>query len=179
MTPIERAKAFAETAHAGQTRLGRNAEPYITHVAEVAARVAGFGGTEAQVVAAWLHDTVEDCGVTLETLSADFGPEAAALVAEMTDNKSLPKDERKRLQIENAAKASDAAALIKICDKLANVRSVGDAPPVEWPPSRRSAYLTWAMTVVERLPAGANPARAAFAQTLARSQAILAAESPT
>lgn len=176
MTSIARAQAFAETAHDGQIRKGRNAEPYIAHVAEVAAAVAAFGGSDEQVVAAWLHDTVEDCGVTLATLAAEFGAEVAALVAELTDDKSLPKAERKRLQIVNAPGKSQAVALVKICDKMSNVRTVADSPPVHWSMERRAAYLDWAETVVNGLPVGLEAARRAFAATLSASRAKLSEE---
>ena len=168
MSMIDKARRFAGTAHAGQTRKGAEGEPYVTHVAEVAASVAGFGGTEAQIVAAWLHDTVEDCGVTPGELVSIFGAEVAALVGELTDDKSLPKAERKRLQIEHAPHKTDAAALIKACDKLANIRAVGTSPPTHWPVARRMAYLDWAEAVVLRLPAGADPARVALAEALAQ-----------
>lgn len=170
MSMIEKARQFAGTAHAGQTRKGAGGEPYVTHVAEVAESVAGFGGTEAQVVAAWLHDTVEDCGVAPSELADIFGPEVASLVAELTDDKSLPKAERKRLQVERAPHKTDAAALVKACDKLANIRAVDSSPPTHWPVARQLAYLDWAEAVVLRLPAGADPVRGAFAEALARSR---------
>lgn len=175
MSNVDMARQFAEVAHAGQTRKGAAKEPYIRHVAEVAALVAGFGGSSGQVMAAWLHDTVEDCGVLPEEVAELFGAEVAALVAEMTDDKALPKAERKQLQVDHAAHKSDAAALIKICDKLSNIRAVGTAPPVHWPVARQAAYLDWAEAVVVRLPSGADPARAAFAEALAGSRRLVAA----
>ena len=175
MTSIEEARQFAEAAHAGQTRKGASIEPYIGHVAEVAASVAAFGGSEAQVIAAWLHDTVEDCGVSLDEINERFGAGVAALVGEVTDDKSLPKAERKQLQVDHAPKKSDGAALIKICDKLSNIRAVGNAPPVHWPLARQLAYLDWAEAVVGRLPAGADPVREVFADALASSRRLVSA----
>lgn len=174
MSNVDMARQFAEVAHAGQTRKGAGQEPYISHVAEVAALVAGFGGSEGQVMAAWLHDTVEDCGVLPAEIAERFGDEVAALVAELTDDKSLPKAERKELQVRCAPHKTDAAALIKICDKLSNIRAVGNAPPVHWPVARQAAYLDWAEAVVARLPSGADPVRAAFAEALAGSRRLVA-----
>ena len=74
------------------------------------------------------------------------------------------------LQIERAPLKSDAAALIKACDKLANIRAVDSSPPTHWPVARQMAYLDWAEAVVLRLPAGADPVREAFAEALARSR---------
>lgn len=170
MNLIEKARRFAEQSHAGQRRMGAAGEAYITHVAEVAEEVARFGGSPTAVAAAWLHDTVEDCGVTSQTIEQEFGPVVAALVAEMTDDKALDKAQRKQLQVEKAPHKSDTAALIKICDKLSNVRSVGHSPPVHWSRERQLAYLDWAAAVVLRLPAGADPVRETFSAALAGSR---------
>lgn len=175
MTLIDTARDFATAAHAGQIRKDAARSPYVVHLHEVAGLVARFGGTEAAIAAAWLHDTVEDCGVLPEELVARFGAEVAGLVAELTDDKALPKAERKRRQIANAPSKSRDAALVKICDKLSNVRSVGATPPVDWPPERRAAYLDWAAAVVAALPAGAAEARAAFEAVLAEARARLPA----
>ncbi|WP_431300163.1 HD domain-containing protein [Tabrizicola sp. BL-A-41-H6] len=175
MSKVELARQFAEAAHSGQTRKGAGREPYINHVVEVATLVARFGGSEAQVMATWLHDTVEDCGVLPAEIAERFGDEVAALVVEMTDDKSLPKAERKELQVRNAPHKTDAAALIKICDKLSNIRAVGAAPPLHWPVERQMAYLDWADAVVSRLPGGADPVREAFADALALSRKAVAA----
>lgn len=171
MTPD--ARAFAEAAHAGQLRKGAAQEPYFVHLEEVAALVAAFGGDAVAVAAAWLHDTVEDCGVTPADLAARFGAEIAAVVAELTDDKALPKDERKRLQQVHAPHKSPRAALVKICDKLSNIRALELSPPADWPLARRLAYLDWAEAVVGALPSGADPARPAFAAQLAASRAAV------
>lgn len=170
MTTIDTARHFAEAAHAGQTRKGVAQEPYITHVAEVAGQVADLGGSDAQIMAAWLHDTVEDCGVLPDQLVEIFGPVVTGLVQELTDDKSLDKASRKQMQLNTAAHKSSAAALIKVCDKLSNVRAVGLSPPVHWNIARRRAYLDWAEGVVSRLPSGADPARQAFAGALAQAR---------
>lgn len=167
---IQAARAFAERAHAGQRRKGAAAEPYAVHLAEVAALVAGAGGGSVAVMAAWLHDTVEDCAVGPADLAARFGPQVAAVVAELTDDKALDKAERKRMQLVNAPGKSADAALVKIADKLSNIRALQASPPLDWPLARRLAYLDWAEAVVALLPAGADPLRGAFADQLTVSR---------
>jgi len=168
---IARARAFAETRHDGQTRKGADAAPYITHVEEVAALVSRFGGTPQTVAAAWLHDVVEDCPpTTLADIARLFGVDVAGLVAEVTDDKSLPKAERKRLQVVHAAHKSPGAALIKIADKTSNVRAIGLAPPVAWSAERMHAYLDWAAEVVAALPHRPADALAGFDAALSETR---------
>ncbi len=95
-----------------------------------------------------LHDTVEDTGVSLTEIAEQFGPEVAALVAEVTDDKSLPKPERKRLQVEHAPHATRGAKLIKLADKTANLRALNHSPPPDWSSERRNSYRDWAREVV-------------------------------
>ncbi len=173
MDIIAQARQFAETAHAGQTRKSAGQEPYVVHLEEVAELVTRFGGTETAIAAAWLHDTVEDCSVMPEQISARFGAQIAAVVMELTDDKSLSKPQRKQMQLVNAPGKSADAALVKLCDKMSNVRAVGETPPVHWPAERRAAYLSWAEEVVGLLPQVPTAARTAFAQTLARSRMLL------
>lgn len=173
-TLVARARLFAAEAHEGQFRKGAAQEPYITHLQEVADLVAGFGAPVEVVAAAWLHDTVEDCGISPETISARFGAEVAGLVAEVTDDKSLPKAERKAAQIRNAPGKSPGAALIKICDKISNVRAVANSPALHWDRARQYAYLDWAEAVTNGLPAGADPGRAAMSAALGKARAMVA-----
>ncbi|MBI2993200.1 MAG: bifunctional (p)ppGpp synthetase/guanosine-3',5'-bis(diphosphate) 3'-pyrophosphohydrolase [Gammaproteobacteria bacterium] len=146
------AVAFAAHKHRDQRRKGEDKSPYVNHPIEVAELLAGTGGVGEMnvLMAAVLHDTIEDTDTTLKELEAAFGSEVRALVEEVTDDKSLPKDVRKRLQIEHAARLSDAAKLIKLADKIANVRDMTDHPPSGWPLQRRLEYLDWA----ERVMAG-------------------------
>ena len=174
MDIIEKAKEFAVRAHDGQVRKGAAQEPYTVHLEEVARLAAGFGAGEAVIAAAWLHDTVEDCDVSAGDLRAIFGDQIAGLVMELTDDKSLAAWDRKKLQVANAPRKSAGAALLKICDKMSNVRSVAETPPLDWSMERRNAYLIWAEEVVAALPDGADDARAAFFQTLRRAREILA-----
>lgn len=169
---IARARAFALARHHGQTRKDAARTPYWTHLEEVAALVAGFGGDEEIVVAAWLHDTVEDCPPTsLGEIGAEFGPRVCAIVAEVTDDRTLDPAERKRLQIATAPAKSQAAALVKLCDKISNVRSVGETPPHDWPQWRRVAYLDWAEEVVGGLRGVPDAALVRFRAVLESARA--------
>jgi len=147
---LTRAYDYACRKHAGQRRKGASAEPYVNHLAEVAGMVAQ--ATEGRdvnlVIAALLHDVVEDQGVKREEVAALFGEDVAALVMEVTDDKRLPKDERKRLQIEHAAHISAQARILKIADKTSNLRAIQRSPP-PWPHSRKQRYFAWAKAVVD------------------------------
>jgi len=177
MSLIERAAGFAAHCHAGQTRKSRAAMPYIVHPAEVAALASLFGGDAQTIAAAWLHDTVEDCPPTsLADIAADFGRDVAAIVAEVTDDKSLPKAERKRRQIVHAPESSPGAALVKLCDKISNVRSLAQHPPVGWDRTRRLEYLDWAEAVVAALPKGHRLPRLAFARQVSACRTTIGQE---
>ncbi len=149
---VARALAFSARKHAAQRRKGKDAEPYVNHLAEVAVLLAeATGGADVTlVVAGLLHDTIEDTGTTADELRGEFGAEAAAVVAEVTDDKRLPKQKRKDLQVETAASKSPRARLIKIADKISNLRSIADSPPVGWDAGRKRAYFEWARAVVDR-----------------------------
>ena len=154
---LVKAAHFAAERHRFQRRKGEDGSPYINHPLEVADLVANVGGvTDVRVLAAAiLHDTVEDTPTTLEELETLFGADVSALVAELTDDKRLPKQERKRLQIEHAPHLSDAVKPVKLADKICNVRDVTNNPPVDWSVERRKEYLFWAEQVVAGLR-GAN-----------------------
>ena len=150
---IGRAERFARVCHAGQCRKGAAKEPYIVHLEEVSSLVATWGGSEEAIAAAWLHDTVEDCPPTShKDLVAEFGDRVASFVAELTDDKSLPKPKRKELQIENAAKKTPEAALVKLADKTSNVGAIAESPPEGWSLARRLQYIAWAEKVASALP---------------------------
>ncbi len=150
---IKHAENFARERHFGQIRKGVLAEPYITHIEEVARLTREFGGNESEICAAWLHDTVEDCPPTsFKELEQEFTVEIADIVRELTDDKSLPKAERKRLQVVNAPKKSRSAAIVKLADKSSNVRSIATSPAPDWDFARRLEYLRWASEVVAALP---------------------------
>ena len=145
-----KAIAFAADRHRGQRRKDAEASPYINHPIAVATVLAVEGevSDEVTLLAAALHDTVEDTQTTFEELEEHFGPEVAGLVRELTDDKSVSKKERKRLQIEHAPQASSRAKMLKIADKICNIRDITVSPPADWSLERRSEYLTWSEQVV-------------------------------
>jgi (p)ppGpp synthase/HD superfamily hydrolase len=155
---LVRAYHFAATRHVNQRRKGETAEPYINHLTEVADLVAEatVGADLDLIIAAVLHDTVEDTATTTGELEHLFGARVAGLVAEMTDDKSLPKAERKRQQVEHARHASPEAKTIKLADKTANLRALANSPPSSWTQARRTEYLRWAREVIAGCR-GVNP----------------------
>jgi (p)ppGpp synthase/HD superfamily hydrolase len=149
---------FAAQKHRSQRRKDVATSPYINHPIEVATLLAVQGGVTdlPTLLAAVLHDTIEDTETTPEELETAFGHEVRNLVLEVTDNKQLLKAERKRLQIEHAHALSTKAKLIKLGDKIANVQDVTVAPPTGWSLQRRREYLDWTENVV-RGCRGTNP----------------------
>jgi guanosine-3',5'-bis(diphosphate) 3'-pyrophosphohydrolase len=141
---------FAARRHVNQRRKGATSEPYLNHLAEVAMLLAGAteGRDPGLVAAGFLHDTLEDTPTEYEELVARFGEDVADLVAAVTDDKGLPKAERKRLQVETAPKKSERARLLKIADKISNLRSIATSPPADWDATRALEYIDWAERVV-------------------------------
>ncbi len=153
-----RALAFAAHKHRDQRRKDAEASPYINHPIALAEVLAGEGGVaDVEVLAAaLLHDTIEDTATTPAELREQFGERIAGIVAEVTDDKSLPKAERKRLQVERAAAISPGAKLVKLADKICNLRDVAERPPAGWDVDRRREYFDWAKRVIDGLR-GAHP----------------------
>lgn len=158
------ALAFAAHKHRAQRRKDVEASPYINHPIALARTLAVEGGIvdTATLIAAVLHDTVEDTDTTFEEIRAMFGKTVADTVREVTDDKSLEKADRKRLQVEHAPHMSRRAALVKLADKTSNLRDVASSPPRGWPLERRRAYFEWAREVVDGLPKVSKALRAAF-----------------
>ena len=153
LTILFQALSFAARKHRDQRRKDDHGSPYINHpiaLARVLCEEAGVSDTRI-LCAALLHDTVEDTDTSPEELEAEFGPEIRRVVMEVTDDKRLPKAERKRLQIAHASGVSYAAKLVKLADKICNLRDVVDAPPVSWGLARRQAYFDWARQVVDQV----------------------------
>src|SRR5262245_31071862 len=152
---VIRAVEFAAQKHRMQRRKDSDASPYINHPIALMHVLCIDGGiTEPAILAAAaLHDTIEDTETTEKEFRTIFGDEIASLVLEMTDDKSLPKTERKRQQIEHAQHMSREAALVKLADKICNLRDVTANPPANWSLARRIDYFDWAKAVVDRLPA--------------------------
>lgn len=150
---ILKALHFAADKHRDQRRKDVEASPYINHPIEVAELLVRVGRITDPVTlqGAILHDTIEDTKTTPEELEEAFGSEVRRVVEEVTDDKRLPKAERKRLQIEHAPHLSGRAKLIKLGDKISNIRAVTQTPPADWPLTRRLEYLDWSEQVVRGL----------------------------
>jgi (p)ppGpp synthase/HD superfamily hydrolase len=141
---------FAADKHRRQRRKDSEGTPYINHpiaVAEVLSRIGGITDLPT-LQAALLHDTIEDTETSPEELEEHFGREVCLVVQELTDDKRLPKEERKRLQVEHAPNISTAAKLVKLGDKICNVSEISPTQPTEWPLPRKLEYLDWAERVV-------------------------------
>lgn len=144
---------FAAEKHRMQRRKDPEASPYINHpitVASVLYHEAGVRDLNT-LVAAVLHDTVEDTETSPDELRAAFGDAVASIVLEVTDDRSLPKAERKRLQIEHAAHLSPEAQQVKLADKIANLRDIASAPPSDWSLARRAEYFEWGKQVADQM----------------------------
>ena len=166
-----RALELASLKHRDQRRKDQEKSPYINHPIAVASLLTQHGVTDATaILAAILHDTIEDTKTTREELVAAFGEDVAACVCEVTDDKSLPKDRRKELQVEHAAHLSRPAKLVKLADKICNLRDIVDSPPADWPERRRQEYVVWCKRVVDELR-GVSPAlERAFDEQYARGK---------
>jgi (p)ppGpp synthase/HD superfamily hydrolase len=149
---IEKARTLASERHAHQTMHNAARSPVIVHITEVANYVEAHGGTEEMIVAAWLHDIVEDTNVTISDVEELFGPRIAALVDGLTDPKHfapLPLDKRKPMQAQRLKDKSDEVKRIKICDQLSNVLRVMNDPPTDWDPSMQFLYVRGAREITE------------------------------
>lgn len=153
LTVVLKAAERAAHWHATQRRKGAAREPYVNHLLEVARLVAEATGgqDEALVVAALLHDAVEDQEVSRAAIVQEFGEDVASLVMEVTDDKRLPHQERKRLQVLHAPGRSPRAALLKLADKTSNLTALAISPPANWSAGRRLDYVQWARDVVAGL----------------------------
>jgi (p)ppGpp synthase/HD superfamily hydrolase len=150
---VLRAADVAARWHVHQRRKGPAQEPYMNHLLEVASLVTeATGGTEPSVViAALLHDAIEDQEVPAALIAREFGQKVADIVMEVTDDKALLKDERKRKQVESSHKKSREAKLIKLADKTSNLRAVTLSPAHDWSVKRRLEYIEWSKSVVAGL----------------------------
>jgi len=148
-----KALAFAADRHRLQKRKDVDASPYINHPIALANILCNEGHiTDIDVIAAaLLHDTIEDTDTTPEELETAFSPAIRDIVMDVTDDKTLPKDVRKQLQIEHAAHASDQAKLVKLADKIANLRDMADSPPPDWSLARCQEYFDWGKQVIDQI----------------------------
>jgi guanosine-3',5'-bis(diphosphate) 3'-pyrophosphohydrolase len=150
---ILRAASFAAAKHRDQRRKDAVATPYINHPLQLAELLAVNGGVDDPdiIAAALLHDTIEDTQTTADELREIFGERITGIVLEVTDDKRLPKEVRKALQVEHAAHLSREARLVKLVDKICNVRDMISSPPHNWSAQRRREYFDWADRVVAGL----------------------------
>ncbi|HRY38178.1 MAG TPA: HD domain-containing protein [Smithellaceae bacterium] len=157
LTLFLKALNFSAEKHRHQRRKDTAASPYINHPIQVANLLWTIGGVcdMLTIIAAILHDTIEDTDTTPEEIRANFGDEVLGLVLEVSDDKNLPKKERKQNQITHSPHLSRRAKHIKLADKICNVRDVAYAPPDHWPLRRRKEYLQWSQEVIDGLR-GAN-----------------------
>lgn len=148
-----KAYRFSAEKHSKQRRKDSAKTPYINHPIEVVQLLWEVGGVRDSNVltAAILHDTIEDTDTRAEEISRLFGGEVLSLVMEVTDDKSLSKEERKRMQIVEAPHKSYGAKLIKLADKACNVRNLVTMPPQDWSLKRKQEYLLWGEKVVAGL----------------------------
>lgn len=147
------ALAFAADKHRRQRRKDPEASPYVNHPIALARILTHEGGVRDATVlaAALLHDTVEDTQTTTGELKRRFGARVASIVAEVTDDKTLPSATRKRLQVEHARTLSRGARLVKLADKIANLRDLRTSAPPDWTLERREQYFEWAREVVDQM----------------------------
>jgi len=175
MREVLRALRFAAERHSEQRRKDAKETPYVNHLIVVADSLAEVAGVVdvTTLQAAILHDAVEDTDTTLDEIERLFGAEVRGIVAEVSDDKTLPKQERKRLQIVHASGLSRPAKLIKIADKSANVHDISHTSPPGWPLERRLEYLEWAEDVVAGCRGVSRELEAYFDRTLADGRRIL------
>jgi len=150
---ILRAVAFAAHKHRDQRRKDREASPYINHPIQLATVLWEEGGVRDPevIAAALLHDTLEDTETTWQELRGAFGEDIADVVLEVTDTKWVKKALRKRLQVARARHSSENAKLVKLADKICNLRDMAARQPAGWPLERKRQYFEWAKEVVEQL----------------------------
>lgn len=164
MKTVIRALDFSAHKHRDQRRKDADGTPYINHpiaLMHVLSEEAGLTDAHLLAVAA-LHDTVEDTDTSFEELTKVFGEEISNTVFELSDNKSLPKAERKKRQIEYASKMSRAGATVLLADKICNLRDIARIPPPDWTLQRKRDFFDWAKEVVDHLPPANETLEALF-----------------
>ena len=169
---IFEAAIFAARKHQGQVRKDDRQSPYITHPLQVAQTLWGTGGVRdtKTLIAAILHDTIEDTSTTQDEVREKFGDEVLAIVLEVTDDKSLEKLVRKRQQVVHAPELSEPARLIKLGDKLVNCSDILENPPSNWTLDRRRNYIQWGADVIAQIRGTNHSLENAFDRVLAEAQ---------
>ena len=172
---ILKAANFSAQKHRRQRRKDEFSSPYINHPIEVSLLIAEIGGIDDPevLIAALLHDTIEDTKTTSKELEVEFGKKVCDYVLEVSDDKSLPWEERKRKQIENAKHLSKGATLIKIGDKISNVTDVINNPSDDWDLKRRLEYLDWSERVIDNCPKVNNKLENRFKEIIQHGRDII------
>ncbi|MGR9052778.1 MAG: HD domain-containing protein [Gammaproteobacteria bacterium] len=154
-----KALAFAAEKHRNQRRKDAASSPYINHPIALANVLVNEGGiTDVNVICgALLHDTIEDTDTRYEELVDQFGELIASIVLEVSDDTTLPRKERKQMQIDRAPYKSNEAKLVKLADKISNLRDVIGSPPASWSTERKTEYFQWAFDVIDGVR-GTSPA---------------------
>ena len=155
---VIKAAHFASVKHKTQRRKDAEKTPYINHplaLANVLAVECGIDDVEV-ICGALLHDTIEDTETTEEELLEIFGANITHIVLEVTDDKSLDKIERKEAQVTHAPHVSDQAKLVKLADKISNLRDMSASPPFNWSVERKQEYFDWAARVIDGI-SGVHP----------------------
>ncbi len=175
ITAVLKAARFAAEKHRNQQRKGKDRTPYINHPLEVAEMIAVVGKiTDTNlIIAALLHDTIEDTETKPEEIFQLFGNDVVSLVKELTDDKTLPKHIRKQRQIDNAATITSRAKILKLADKICNVSSISTNPPNNWSHERLIEYLEWSEKVVNELLGVNNELEVKFKQEMHKTRAHL------
>ena len=151
---LVKAMSFAAHKHRNQRRKGKHASPYINHPISLVNILCNEAHlTDINLIcSALLHDTVEDTETTAEELELEFGPLISSIVMEVTDDKDIPtRQKRKQLQIEHAPHISNHAKLLKLADKISNLRDLSIDPPATWSLQRQRDYFDWAKQVIDQL----------------------------
>ncbi len=161
---VLKASHFAAQKHKDQRRKGKDAAPYINHPIDLAQLLWHTAQVRDPIViaAALLHDTVEDTDTTFDDIEREFGSNVKAVVAEVTDDKSLPKTVRKQKQIDHAPHLSDRARLVKLADKISNLKDILREPPAGWSVQRQYGYFQWAKAVVDPIRGCNSPLESLF-----------------
>lgn len=175
---ILKAIRFSAEKHSDQRRKDLRSSPYINHPIQVAETLWSVGGVrdETLLVAAILHDTIEDTDTTPEEIRSHFGEDVLGLVLEVTDDKSLPKEVRKQLQVETAINKSPKAKLLKLADKLCNIHDITQSPPKDWSMKRKQEYLLWSEKVVNGLRGSNKALESRYDEELKQGKRLLGLE---
>ena len=169
------AAIFAAKKHQGHVRKDERASPYVTHPLAVAKKICKIGEVydPTILIAAILHDTIEDTNTTETEIGERFGGEILSIVLEVTDDKSQNKMARKQQQVIHSADLSSGAKIIKLADKLTNCLDILHTPPEDWSLDRRREYIQWAADVVAQIRGTNPPLEAAFDEMLSQAEKTL------